>query len=78
LYSWWPRPSEDVEFRATEDAAYASRPSSSFAPPSSFGVEVSLVTILDQLQLIRDDFGSRLDHLSGEMCQMNTRIGWIA
>ena len=24
------------------------------------------------------DFGSRLDHLSNEMCQMNTRIGHIA
>ena len=24
------------------------------------------------------DFGSRLDHLSNEMCQMNTRIGRIA
>ena len=80
----WPRQKstptqrEAAKFRATEDAAYASRPSSSFAPPSSFGVEVSLVTILDQLQLIWDDFGSHLDHLSSEMCQMNTRIGWIA
>ena len=25
-----------------------------------------------------DDFGTRLDHLSNEMCQMNTRIGQIA
>ena len=24
------------------------------------------------------DFGSRLDHLSDEMCQMNTKIGHIA
>ena len=24
------------------------------------------------------DFGSRLDHLSDEMCQMNTKIGRIA
>ena len=26
---------------------------------------------------MRADFGSRLDHLSDEMCQMNTRIGCI-
>ena len=27
---------------------------------------------------MRADFGSRLDHLFDEMCQMNTRIGCIA
>ena len=27
---------------------------------------------------MRADFGSRLDHLSDEMCQMNTRIDRIA
>ena len=27
---------------------------------------------------MHDDFGSRLDHLSNEMCQMNTKIGRIA
>ena len=27
---------------------------------------------------MRVDFGSRLDHLSNEMCQTNTRIGRIA
>ena len=27
---------------------------------------------------MRADFGSHLDHLSDEMCQMNTRIGCIA
>ena len=26
---------------------------------------------------MRADFGSRLDHLSDKMCQMNTRIGRI-
>ena len=27
---------------------------------------------------MRADFGSHLDHLSDEMCQMNTKIGRIA
>ena len=27
---------------------------------------------------MRADFGSRLDHLSDKMCQMNTKIGRIA
>ena len=33
---------------------------------------------MDQLQHMRVDFGSRLDHLSDKMCQMNTKIGRIA
>jgi len=33
---------------------------------------------MEQLQHMRANFGSRLDHLSDEMCQMNTRIGCIA
>ena len=33
---------------------------------------------MDQLQLMRNEFGSHLDYLSDEMCQMNTRIGCIA
>ena len=33
---------------------------------------------MDQLQHMRVDFGSRLDHLSDKMCQMNTKIGHIA
>ena len=57
-----------------EDATYASRPSPSFAPPYSSEVEAALATILDQIQLMRAVFGSRLDHLTDEMCQMNTRI----
>ena len=32
---------------------------------------------MDQLHLMRADFGSSLDHLFDEMCQMNTRIGHI-
>jgi len=55
-----------VESTST-DAASASRLSSSSAPPSS-GVEVSVVAIMDQLQLMRADFGSHLDLLSDEMC----------
>lgn len=80
---------EEAEFRATEDAAYAHRPSSS-APSSSSssGVEATLAAILDQLQLVRDDLGEirntqaahgdRLNLLFDNMSQMNTRIGRIA
>ena len=61
------------------DAASTSRPSSSSSHPfSSSNAEVSLATIMDQLQLMRADFGSRLDHLSDKMCKMNTRIGRIS
>ena len=57
------------------DAASASQPSSSSAPLSfSSRVEVSLTAIMDKLQLIHADFGSHLDHLFYEICQMNTRI----
>ena len=62
LAAKWPH----VESTST-DAAYASRLSSSSPPPSS-RVEASLATIMDQLQLMRASFGSRLDHLSNEMC----------
>ena len=31
-----------------------------------------------QLQQMEIDFGGRLDYLTDEMCQMNTRIGRIA
>ena len=41
---------EETNIQAVEDAAYTSRPSSSSAPSSSFGVEASLTAILDQLQ----------------------------
>ena len=61
------------------DAVPASRPSSSSASPSySSKAKVSLAAFMDQLQLMRTDFGSRLDHIFDEMCQMNTRIGCIA
>ena len=64
----------------TTDAAHAApttRPSSSSTPSSSSRVDVSLVDIMEQLQHMRTDFDSRLDHLSNEMCQMNTKIGRI-
>ena len=72
-----PAQQEKAAFRAAEDATYASRPSSLSAPPSSSRVEASLAAIMDQLQLLRADIGSQLDHLTNEMCQMNTRIGRI-
>jgi len=65
-----------VESTST-DAAPASRPFSSSAPPSSSRAKVSLIAIMDQLQLMHADFGSRLNHLSDEMCKMNTKIGRI-
>ena len=80
----WPREEstpaqqEEADIRASEDATYASWPSSSSALSSSSRVEASLIAILDQLQLMRADFDSHLDHLSDEMCQMNTKIGCIA
>ena len=67
----WPR----VEMM---DVAPTPRPSSSFAPSSSSRADVSLADIRDQLQHMCVDFGNRFDHLSDEMCQMNTRIGRIA
>ena len=61
------------------DAALASTPSSSSAPPSSSsGVEVFLAAIMNQLQLMHADLGSCLDHFYDEMSQMNTKIGHIA
>ena len=72
LAAKWPR----VESTLT-NVAPTSKPSSSFAPPSSFGAGFSLATIMDQLQLMHVEFGSRLDHLPDEMCQMNTRISRI-
>ena len=61
----------------TTDATPTPRPSSSSTPSCFSRVDVSLVDIMDQLQHMRVDFGSRLDHLSDEMCQMNTKIGRI-
>ena len=62
----------------TTDATPTPRPSSSSTPSSSFRADVSLVDTMDQLQHMRANFGSRLNHLSDEMCQMNTRISRIA
>ena len=67
-----------VESTST-NAAPAFRPSSSSTPLSfSSRAEVFLTAIMDQLQLIRADLGSCLDHFFDEMCQRNTRIGYIA
>ena len=62
----------------TTDATPSLRASSSSAHFSSSRVDVSLANIMDQLQHMSADFGSRLNHLSDEMYQMNTRIGYIA
>ena len=51
---------------------------SSFDPSSSSRAAVSLADIMERLQYMRADFGSHLDLLSNEMCQMNTKIGRIA
>ena len=47
------------------------------SPSSSSRVEASLAAITAQLKLRHVDFGSRLDHLSDEMCQKNTRVSRI-
>ena len=47
----------------TTDATPTPRPSS-----SSFRADVSLVDTMDQLQHMHANFGSRLNHLSDEMC----------
>ena len=57
-----------VAFRAKEDAAFASRPSSSSATSSSSRIKTSLVAIMAQLQHMRADFGSHLDRISDETC----------
>ena len=50
----------------TMDAAPTPRPSSTSAPSSSSMADISLTDIMDQLQHMRADFGSRLNHLSDE------------
>ena len=72
---------EKANIRVAENATYASRPPTpppSSAPSFSSRVNASLIAILDKLQHMRANFGSCLDHISNEMCQMNTRIGRIA
>ena len=51
----------------TTDATPSLRASSSSAHFSSSRVDVSLANIMDQLQHMSADFGSRLNHLSDEM-----------
>ena len=51
----------------TTDLTPASWPSSSSTPPSSSRVKVSLVAIMDQLQHMRANFGSCLNHLFGDV-----------
>ena len=74
---------EEANIRVAENATYASRPPTppppfSSAPSFSSRVNASLIAILDKLQHMRANFGSCVDHISNEMCQMNTRIGRIA
>ena len=45
-----PAQQKEVDIQSAKDVAYASQPSSSSASSSSFGVEASFVTILDQFQ----------------------------
>ena len=71
LVAKWP-------YVETTDATPTSRPSFSSTPSSSFRADVSLFDTMDQLQHMRANFGSRLNHLSNEMCQMNTKISRIA
>ena len=71
----WPRV-------GTIDPANFAVPPSFSAPstlvPSSSIAGVTLDDIIEQLQRMHADFGGRLDYLTDEMCQMNTRIGRIA
>ena len=65
----------------TDLAAFAVPPF--FLAPSTFTLSssttgVTLDAIMEQLQQMHVDFGGRLDYLTDEMCQMNTRIGCIA
>ena len=69
---------EPSDVAPTNTAAPSSQSSSSSTPSSSFRALVSLADIMEQLQHMRADFGSRLDHLSDEMCQMNIKISCIA
>jgi len=59
----------------TDPTASVVPPSStalSTSAPSSLAVGVSLEAIMEQLQQMHADFGSRLDYLTNEICQMNT------
>ena len=65
----------------TDPAASAVPPSSAPTSSTHFYSAVGGVTleaIMEQLQQIHVDFSGRLDTLTCEMCQMNTRVGRIA
>ena len=51
-----------------DDATPTPRLSLSSTPSSSHRVEAFLAAIMDQFQIMCAGFGSRLDHLSDEMC----------
>ena len=59
---------EEAAFYAVEDTAYASQPSFISTPSSFSKAEASFVAIMDLRQHMLADFGSRLNHLSDEMC----------
>ena len=61
----------------TTDPVTSTVPSSSTPPPSVAG-GVTLEAYMALLQRMEADFGGRLDYLTDEMCQMNTRVGHIA
>ena len=67
------RPHVEADAAPTPHSSSSSTPSS-----SSSGVEASIVAIMDQLQHMHANFGSHLDHISDELCKMNTKIGHIA
>ena len=58
-------------------APHSLAPSSS-TPSSSAASGVTLEAIMEQLQWMHADCSGRLDTLTNEMCQMNTRVGRIA
>ena len=61
----------------TIDPATSDAPSSS-APSTSATSGVTLEAIMVRLQWMEANFGGRLDYLTDEMCQMNTRVSRIA
>ena len=69
---------EEADIQASKDVAFAPRPPSLTTPSSFSRVEASLTAILDKLQHMCVDFSSRLDTLSNEVCQINTKVGRIA
>ena len=69
---------EPLDAAPVDPIAPSSRPSSSSAPSSSSQAVISFADIMEKLQHMHADFGICLDHLSDEMCQMNTKIDRIA